>query len=331
MSFNNLKSSIGQALQGLSESVSQKTQEMASTWPAYAQVQQRLAQEKLGQITDISQMPREYIDLEDRIDNLQNSIQVLLHVTRVYEEPAYDWPYSTQESVQDWSRAIGSRVQELSRASSASEAGNLLKSPVGPENGPRTLNYALSQASLAVSTLTSSNMPGPNGEGLSSGLIAYSDTQAKLAQIRIAQDTQVQTKFNKQLREILNNPIAKANKYRKDVQYKRVLYDIARTNLQNARPEKEASLRVEMETLEDQFAQITEEATIVMQETLSNTHLLKNVAELAEIQKNYYKQSLELMNDLMPVFNTAKGDDEDFEIDAKKDPLAAKKVVDDDE
>lgn len=319
MPFNSFTSSLGQKLQEIGSNVYQKTEELSNSLPANAQTYQRLVQEKLGHVTDISQMPQEYLYLEHKTDIMKLVFEQFLKITVIYENESYDYPKYVADSINDFSKTAADKAKELSKVSSISEGQNVLSTP-GPQREPRTLNYALSKTALTSSEYL--NQVTENSDtSVSAALLSYSDVQAQLAQARLQQDTAIQTKFNKQLRDKLAGSIAKSNKYRKEVQYKRLQYDVARTNLQNAKPEKEAALRVEMETLEDEFAQITEEATIVMQETLANANFLAHLQDLAQAQLAYYENSAKLMADFMPVLETM-GHNPALEID---DPLTAEK------
>lgn len=302
-SFNNFTNSLNQRFQELSTAVSQKTQELSTNIPNLTQSTQRFVQERLGQVTDISQMPQEYLELERKVDTIKLIYENFLHVTSIYENESYDYPKYVTESVNDFSKVVAHKVQELSHASSASEAQNILINP-GPAKEPRTLNNALSKVSLISSEYL--NHIGDHDEAqIASVLLKYSDLEAKVAQARLQQDTLVQTKFNKQLRDNLEYNFKKAQKARKEVEYKRLQYDVARSNLAQAKPEKEASLRVQMETLEDQFAQATEDATIVMQEVLSSVNFSQEIKELANAQLAYHQNSAKLIEQFVAGFESS--------------------------
>lgn len=144
-----------------------------------------------------------------------------------------------RDSVNEFSSIVGTKLHELSRATSTNEAQSVLISP-GPHKDPKTLNYALSKVALTSSEYLNKS-PGAEDSEVSSSLLKYSDVQAKIAQARLHQDTLIQTKFNKKLRAALADDLNRAQKARKNVENKRLQYDIARANLANARPEKEAS------------------------------------------------------------------------------------------
>lgn len=294
MSFNAFASSLSKKLQEISTSVSEKTQEL----PSLAQSTQRMVQERLGQVTDISQLPREYTELEDKVDTIKLIYNHFLGVTAIYENGSYDYPKYINESVNEFSRSVASKLTELTHATSASEAQNILVAP-GPIKEPKTLNYALSKVALNSSECLNKMFP-TEEQPLASALLQFSDVQAKIAQARIQQDTLIQTKFNKNLRERLSFEIGKADKCRKDVHSMRLRYDVARTNLaNNKKPEKEASLRVQMETLEDQFAQVTEDATVCLQEVISHANFSEDLKELAKAQAEYFETSAGLMKEFL--------------------------------
>ncbi|AMD20653.1 HDL091Cp [Eremothecium sinecaudum] len=278
----------------LSMSVSQKTQDLTATLPNLAQTTQRLVQERLGQITDISQMPEEYVELENRVERVKLIYDNFLKVTQIYEGESYDYPQHINESVNEFTKVVTSKVQDLTKATSTEEAQNILISP-GPAKEPKTLNFALSKVALTSSEYL--NKSGSEDTVLADILLKYSDIQAKIAQGRLQQDTLIQTRFNRKLRENIDTQFSAATKARKDVEQKRLQYDIARSNFSTAKPEKQASLRVQMEALEEQFAQATENASIVMASVLEHTQFLNEFKDLVLAQLSYHKLASELLSD----------------------------------
>lgn len=299
-SFNAFASNWTKKLEEISSTVSQKTQELSTTLPSIAQSTQRLVQEKFGQVTDISQLPQEYLELEKKIDTLKLINEHFLKITSIYENESYDYPKFIKDSVNDLSKTISSKIVDLSHATSTTEAQNILLSP-GPVKDPMTLNYALSKVALTSSELVnqSSTNLSPQETQMSSILLDFSNLQTQIAQARIQQDTLIKTKFNKRVREFLKHDIERANRARKEVTNKRLQYDVARTKLMNAKPEKEASLRVQMESLEDQFAQVTEHATIVMQEVLASSEFLSDLQSLINAQLSYFDMSTNLLKNFV--------------------------------
>ncbi|SCV01592.1 LAMI_0G12442g1_1 [Lachancea mirantina] len=311
--FQELSTQVSQAAQDaqldkrfkdLSQAVSQRTQDLTTQLPNLAQSTQRIMQEKLGQVTDISQMPQDYVELENRVDRIKLVYENFLKVTQVYENESYDYPSNVRESVNEFSSVVGARLHDLSRAATADEAQSILIAP-GPHKDPKTLNYALSKVALTSSEYLNKSSGGQDDE-LATALLKYSDVQTKIAQARLQQDTLIQTKFNKNLKEALSKDLLAAQTARKNVEHKRLQYDISRANLASAKPEKEASLRVEMEAYEDEFAQATDDAVIVMQQAIQSSAFLKDLHELAVAQLAYHKLSSELLSEFVPQLESTK-------------------------
>ncbi|AET39432.1 Gvp36p Ecym_4377 [Eremothecium cymbalariae DBVPG len=303
--FQEISSSVQQKAQeanldkrfkDLSMTVTQKTQDLTSTLPSIAQTTHRMVQEKLGQITDISQMPEEYVHMEKRVDKIRLIYENFLKVTQIYESETYDYPQHVSESVNEISKTVTGKIQELTKATSTEEAQNILISP-GPAKDPKTLNYALSKVSLTSSEYLSKS--GSDSNVTADILLKYSDIQAQIAQARLQQDMLIRTRFNKQLKEKLNNEFAAAARARKEVDNKRLQYDIARANFSAAKPEKQASLRVHMETLEDEFAEAMDVSISFMQSVMEKSEFLKEFSELVGAQLKYHKVAAELLSDFV--------------------------------
>lgn len=296
MSFNRFTEGLNERFQQLSTAVSGKAQELSQGIPTT----QRFMQEKLGQVTDISQMPQEYVELEAKIDAIKLVFNHFLQVTQIYDNESYDYPKYVNESINEFSKTVGAKLQELSRVTSAQEAHTILSAPNAARD-PKTLNYALSRVSL-VSSECLNRLGDHDDAQLASYLMKYSDTQSRVAQARLQQDSLIQANFNERLRENIEGNLKKAHKVRKDVESKRLQYDVSRSNLENARPEKEAHMRVQMESAEEEFAQTTEHAIIVMQEVIATTNFLPLLRALAAAQWSYHENAAQRMEEFLAHF-----------------------------
>ncbi|CAR28214.1 hypothetical protein ZYGR_0N07060 [Zygosaccharomyces rouxii] len=296
MSFSKFTEGLNEKFQQLSTTVSGKAQEFSQGIP----VTHRYMQEKLGHATDISEMPQEYIDLTTKVDAIKLIYNHFLQVTQVYDNESYDYPKYINESINEFSRTVGSKIQELSHASSAHEAHSILSAP-GPSKDPKTLNYALSRVSL-VSSECMEHLSTHDDALLASYLMKYSDIQSRVAQARLHQDSLVQTHFNAKLREEIDGNLKRAHRVRRDVENKRLTYDASRTHLEKAKPEKEAQLRVQMETAEEEFAQATENAIVVMQEVIAGANFMPLLRELAAAQWSYHETAAQRMQAFLSDF-----------------------------
>lgn len=287
-------------VQELSSSVSQKAQEaqldqkfkdLKTNTSLFANSTQRLIQEKLGQVTDISQLPDEYTQLENRVDKIKLIYENFLKVTKIYENESYDYPGNIKESVDEFSKTVGGKLHELSKATNREQAQSALLSSQLKE--PKTLNYALSKVALTSSEHVEDDV-------LANFLAKYSDVQTKIAQLRLQQDTMIQTKFNKAIKEKLDQEIAASTKARKLVEQKRLQYDVVRSNrLKNTKPEKQAALQVEESTYEEEFAKATDDAIIAMSKVVELADFTTKLQELVAAQLAYHKSSAELLEELV--------------------------------
>ena len=57
------------------------------------------ARERLGHVSDITELPNEYRELEQRVDALKNAQQAVMRTARTFEYEAYDYPGHLHESV----------------------------------------------------------------------------------------------------------------------------------------------------------------------------------------------------------------------------------------
>lgn len=293
--------SFSKKVQELSTSVSQKAQEaqldqkfkdLKTNLPLLANSTQRMLQEKLGQVTDISQLPDEYVQLEHRVETIKLIYENFLKVTKIYENESYDYPSNVKESVDEFSKLVGGKLHDLSKVTNREQAQNvLLSSPQMKE--PKTLNYALSKVALTSSEHV-------EDESLANFLAKYSDSQTKIAQLRLQQDTMIQTKFNKAIKEKLEQDIETSTKARKLVEQKRLQYDVVRSNrLKNTKPEKQAALQVEESTHEEEFAKATDDAIIAMNKVVELADFSANLHELVAAQLAYHKSSAEILEELV--------------------------------
>lgn len=304
MSFETFKSGLNKKFQELSvktQELSAKTQELTGNLPTLAQSTQRLVQERLGQVTDISQLPQEYVELETRVDALRVVYEGFLKVTAVYENESYDYPAHIRDSVDEFSKSVAGVVSGWTSGRGNDEGASKEAPTFTSNDRPRTLAYALSKASYSAS------QNAPPEPQLADALQAYGDAQARIARERLTQDVRIRDRFNARLREALDQDLARAQRARREVHKCRLQYDVARTNLQQARPEKEASLRVNMEALEDQFAQATEDATVILQEVLARATFLGDIRELAQAQLEYHDRSATILRQFLDGSESSDG------------------------
>ncbi|CDR47901.1 CYFA0S39e00320g1_1 [Cyberlindnera fabianii] len=291
---------------GLAEAV-KEGQKLSSELSPLAQRTARQLQERLGQTDDISQLPQEYTDLEKKIETLKTVYNNLLSVTSTYETEAYDYPANLRESVTEISKTISTKVEKLANARTTSEAQSILIAQ-NPRTQPKTLNHAISTSTNLSALKIQQQSTDDSFDLIAQGLTQVGQTEAKIGEARLQQDKLIRTKVNAQFKKQLKENLLRADKSRRAVENKRLSYDAARASLKTAKPEKEASLRVTLETLEDEFAAATEDAVAVMKQTVEGASVLSELVEFITAQLAYHKAASELLEQLLPNLQNLRDD-----------------------
>jgi hypothetical protein len=285
----------------------------ASFTPFAARTQQYV-KEQLGQAEDKTQLPPDYIELEKRVDALKQVHQKMLQVTSQYSHEAYDYPANIKESFGDLGRTVSEKVHLLSTATSPAEAQAALTAPPSAKPQPKTFNHAIARASLASSQLLQQQNSGTGEDPLATALEKYALASERVGEARLAQDSQIQSRFLAGWSTTLNTNLMFATRARKSVENSRLMLDAAKAKAKNGgwklpgqkpadHDEGEASeeARVEIEQAEDEFVGQTEEAVGVMKNVLDTPEPLRNLADLIAAQLEYHKKAYEILSELAPV------------------------------
>lgn len=222
-----------------------------------------------------------------------------------YENESYDYPPNLKESFNDLSKTISEKVNELTQANSAAEAGHILTSAPKKTSGHKTLHHALSRAAAAgAEALNDSSDP------LASALEKYSVAESKVGDARIAQDELIVSRFNSAFATTLNTSLKFASKARANVHKARLNLDAAKAAAKSAKPERQVAARVEVEQAEDEFVAATEEAVSVMKNILDTPEPLRNLSDLIAAQLAYHKAAVEIFNQLLPEIDELQNEQE---------------------
>lgn len=271
-----------------------------------------MIKEQLGQAEEKTQLPDEYIELEKRVDALKLVHQKLLQVTSQYSNEAYDYPPNIRESFNDLGRTINEKVSLLSQASSPAEAQAALTAPPSAKPQPKTFNHAIARASLAGSQTLAQSMDGE--DPLANALEKYALAEEKVGEARLAQDSQIQSRFLAGWNTTLNTNLMFAAKARKNVENARLTLDsvkaskkaAARGDLDNLSEDA----RQEIEQAEDEFVGQTEEAVSVMKNVLDTPEPLRNLADLIAAQLEFHKKAYEILSELAPTVDALQVEQE---------------------
>jgi len=269
----------------------------ASFTPFAARTQQYV-KEQLGQAEDKTQLPPDYIELEKRVDALKQVHQKMLQVTNQYSSEAYDYPNNIKESFGDLGRTVSEKVQLLTAATSPAEAQAALTAPPSAKPQPKTFNHAIARASLASSHLLQQQHAGTGEDPLANALEKYALAEERVGEARLAQDSQIQSRFLAGWSTTLNTNLMFATRARRGVENARLMLDAAKAKNKNPTTEE---ARVEIEQAEDEFVGQTEEAVGVMKNVLDTPEPLRNLADLIAAQLEFHKKAYEILSELAPV------------------------------
>ncbi|QSZ33180.1 hypothetical protein DSL72_002766 [Monilinia vaccinii-corymbosi] len=290
---------------------------VSASFTPFAARTQQYVKERLGQSEDKTQLPPDYIELEKRVDALKKVHQKMLSVTSNFAHEGYDYPQNLSESFNDLGRTVSEKVHLLSSATSSAEAQAALTAPPSAKPQPKTFNHAIARASLASSQILQQQNASGNEDPLATALEKYALAEERVGEARLAQDSQIQSRFLAGWSTTLNTNLMFATRARKSVENSRLLLDAAKAkakksgwNLpgqatqQHDGNEDEViseEARVEIEQAEDEFVGQTEEAVGVMKNVLDTPEPLRNLADLIAAQLEFHKKAYEILSELAPV------------------------------
>ncbi|RKP04238.1 hypothetical protein CXG81DRAFT_6773, partial [Caulochytrium protostelioides] len=257
---------------------------------------QQLAKERMGTASDITELPAEYRELEDKVDKIKLLHDGLLKVARNYTLHHYDYEAPIASTFAD----LASTVQNQATSVAAAGAKVVGRAPAFAAASPRepATPTGLS-AAFAVISQRGANDLGTE-EPLGAALAKFAATHERIARLRLDQDAAAAAKFVAPVQEALNTTLAVAMRARRNVTNVRLTYDASRTKLKAAAPERVEAARVEMEAAEDEFVAAVDEAMGKMKVVVESPDLLKCLADLTAAQLQYFKSGYEALAELSP-------------------------------
>ncbi|TID30756.1 hypothetical protein CANINC_000672 [Pichia inconspicua] len=237
---------------------------------------QRQIQEKIGANIDISELPQEYKDLENRVDEILKFYKKVLEITRTYEIESYDYPNHIKENVIDYGKLINEKISELSKANSTSEAEKVLLSG-RKDRTPVTFAHTF------ATKLNSVNIDGSLGEAIKK----ISEIEIKIGNERLEQDNLIINEFNKKIEDLIKVEFQKCYELREKVLDARLNFDTVRAEIK-ANGETE-ELNKKLEEKEDELVSATEVAVESMKELIKPLDSINLMKILFKIQLNYHK------------------------------------------
>ncbi|ORX59311.1 hypothetical protein BCR36DRAFT_579889 [Piromyces finnis] len=269
--------------------------DLGSKWNPFAQKLNRgfnqvkqYAQEKMGNVEDITKLPQEYLDLEESVDKIRELHEFFLKVTKCYTRATHDYDQSLGESFYDTANKVTERMVKTEGTP---------KSPTTPISQ----GHAISKVCLdtANSILASKDETDPFGIALKK----ISNSYDRIGEVKIAEDNAIVENFWKPFNTTLNSSIGFAMKARKNVSSARLNYDACKQKLKNAKIENVDAARNEMEVAEGEFVKAVEDAMAKMKVVIESSEPLKNLNSFIEAQLEYHKKCYEILSELSPEIN----------------------------
>ncbi|KAL0073576.1 hypothetical protein F4703DRAFT_1745927 [Phycomyces blakesleeanus] len=308
---------INSALDGFAE-LSSKINPFAQKIGKSLGQAKQYAQEKLGTADDVTELPQEYKDLENRVDILRNVQANLVKITRTYGNPSHDYPVQLQESLLGLTSSVTREIQNMTL--STTERSNATTTP------PATAAAAAADTATATATATATDnsiadqklhpktlshalarVAGQGAEqvGLEdhygTALFKVATITEKVGNAQLAMDDAITTKFTQPMQANLATVIEQALKARRNVQSSRLALDTVKARYKaTTRLDKEEAIRLEVEEAENQFVAMVEEATSLMKAALDNPEPYRNLTDLVAAQDAYHKEAHELLSELTP-------------------------------
>ncbi|WFD43065.1 hypothetical protein MPSI1_001717 [Malassezia psittaci] len=262
------------------------------------------ARERLGRTSDITELPDEYRELEQRVDALKSAQQSLMRTARTYETEAYDYPGHLQESVSYGAQTLSHTLSSWAASATKNTSLPHMQATIAPPTDPRTLPHAISRSAAtaaidlgktpAVTSPQIGTEPVTTNEGrLGELLQLLAVAEDKIGTERLVQDkTIVQSFVN--VWSNFGAQIQLAIKARQTVKDARLHLDSKRGALKAAETAGNSGTKLEaysseVELAEDKLVGATEEAISLMKTVLDNPEPAKSLAAFVKAQLAYHR------------------------------------------
>lgn len=320
--FQHLTETTGKTYQELSKSIqpfTNKTSELLSN--QLQQIQQFANQDDN---IEVSELPKDYLELEANCDLLLNLYTDLIQFTNdTYGKVSYDYPPGNNSLVKLKDNVLSGKFNQLKNVSSPQELENILlgkekdtqnDQPSQPEdeaniqvvNIPKTLYGQLSKICEKHSTELKK---GEDQSPLEFALLKISSNYLEIAASRLDMDKKIMNDLNLQLVHVLNEEFIKVNELRKNVYSIRSDFDIIRSKISSENQQEEEN--DELIKKEDELVSATEVAVIEMKKLLKPSKSMNLLKVFLEAQKEWFDLSSKKLSDLLTDLNKIDVNDDD--------------------
>lgn len=266
---------------------------------------QQLAATHTNSNIEVSELPGDYLELENNCDLLLKLYTELIQFTNdTFNNVSYDYPPGNYAitKIRDAhvGAVIGNKFNQLKNVSSPQELEKVLLG--GEPEEEETVSVQTTSVNIPktlygqLSTITSKhgNELKASNEELSFALFQISSTYLEIANARLDQDDKIIQQLNHQLVTILNEKFIKVNELRKKVYAARLEFDYLRSKSTSEEEENE-----ELIAKEDDLVSATEVAVLEMKKLLRPSKNINLLKVFVAAQKEWFILSAKKLTSLL--------------------------------
>ncbi|PVV02246.1 hypothetical protein BB560_003301 [Smittium megazygosporum] len=252
----------------------------------FSQLRQ-IATEKMSNSAIITELPREYVETENRFEPVKHIHADLVRLARKYalDEGNVDFNKLQNQFIEITS-SIGEKITNL-----ASQNPQQQNTQNQTQNAYKPLNVTI-QHQLASACISNSEIVGAS-------LYKFGSTYEKIGDFRVKMNHDILENCINLLQGEFTSNIELAQKSRKDVQGARLALDALKSSLKGASSSKQAATAIEIEKAEEVFIIAVQDSMKHMKFVLGSPIIIESLRNFAAAQLEYFKESQSLLETLV--------------------------------
>lgn len=251
------------------------------------------SEEKLGTALDVTELPADYVELEKKVDAINNLHIQMVKVTKGYS--ASQGELNLPDSLQGISKSLASTFQNASQAIGTVPSPTLptASNPAEPKE-PKTIYNAFAKTAFEGAGVLGTE------DSFGTVLMKFGSVEDKIGDNKTRMNQEIQNRVITPMNATINSSIQLAMKARRNVQALRLELDGLRSRYKNVKPERSAQAKKEIDDAEEALVLAVDESSELMRNVVDNPEPLRNIAELVAAQMDFYKEAYELLADIAP-------------------------------